>query len=142
MGRVASKTIHSYLTMIYSIYINHVLPVIVFKNISLYYILDGATSFNPSLKEAILKLLILYTILAKIVTNSNLTLEVNTDTAFCLAFIGCLYIGKISYTDKQWSKPSFAVTKATHSDVQFSPFKDHLTFHFKQSKTNKDKQGI
>ena len=75
-------------------------------------------------------------------TSSNLILGVNTDAAFCLAFIGCLCIGKISYTNKQRSKPSFTVTKATYLDVQFSPFRDHFTFHLKRSKTNEDKQGV
>jgi hypothetical protein len=117
IGRVALKTIHLYLTMIRSIYINHILLVIVFKNASLCYILDGATSLNPSLKEATLKLLILYTILAKIIINSNLALEANTDATFCLAFVGCLYIGKISYTNKQWSKLLFTTTKATCLDI-------------------------
>ena len=86
--------------MIHFIYINYILLVIVFKNASLYYILDRATSFNFNLKEATLKLLILYSILDKIVISSNLILGVNTDAAFCLAFTGCLYMGKISYTDK------------------------------------------
>ena len=101
MGRVALKTIRLYLTAIRSIYINYILLVIVFKNILLYYILDRVTSLNPSLKEATPKLLILYSILAKIATSSNLTLGVNTNAAFYLAFIGYLYIGKISYTNKQ-----------------------------------------
>jgi hypothetical protein len=100
IGRVALKIIYLYLAAIHSIYINYVLPVTVFKNTSLYYILDGATSLNPSLKEATLKLLILYTIFAKIITNSNLILKVNTDAAFCLTFIGCLCISEISYTNK------------------------------------------
>jgi hypothetical protein len=91
IGKVALKTIHLYLTIIRSIYINYILLVTVFKNASLYYILNRAISLNPSLKEATLKLLILYTIFAKIITNSNLTLKVNIDAAFCLAFIGCLY---------------------------------------------------
>ena len=51
--------------MIYSIYINHILPVVVFKNASLCHILDGATSLNPNLKEATLKLPISHSILAK-----------------------------------------------------------------------------
>ena len=51
-------------------------------------------------------------------------------------------MGKISYTNKQRSKPLFAITKATCLDIQFSPFRDHLTFHLKWSKTNKDKQGV
>ena len=83
-----------------SIYINRVFLVIIFENISLYYILDRATSLNPNLKEATLKLLILYSILTKIVTSSNLILGVNTNTTFCLAFAEYLYIGEISYTDK------------------------------------------
>jgi hypothetical protein len=58
--------------MIYSIYVNYVLLVIVFKNILLRYILDRVISLNPSLKEATLKLLILYSILTKIATSSNL----------------------------------------------------------------------
>jgi hypothetical protein len=113
MGRVALKTIYLYLAAICFIYVDYVLPVTVFKNVSLCYILNGATSFNSSLKEATLKLLILCIIFAKIVTNSNLILEVNIDTAFCLAFIGCLYIGKISYTNKQQPKLLFTATKAT-----------------------------
>jgi hypothetical protein len=117
IGRVTLKIIHLYLTIIYSIYINYILPVIVFENISLYYILDRATSLNFSLKEATLKLLILYTILAKIIINSNLTLKVNINTTFCLAFVGCLYISKISYTNKQWSELLFIATKATCLDV-------------------------
>ena len=72
IGRVALKTLRLYLTAIRSIYVNYVLLVIVFKNILLYYILDRVTSLNPSLKEATLKLLILRSILAKIVTSSNL----------------------------------------------------------------------
>jgi hypothetical protein len=128
--------------VIYSIYINRILLVIVFENTLLYYILDGATSLNPNLKEATLKLLILYSILTKIATNNNLILKVNTDAAFCLAFTGCLYIGEISYTNKQQSKPLFIATKATHLDIQFSPFRDHLTFCLKWSKTDKDKQGV
>ena len=142
IGRVALKTLCLYLTAIYSIYINHILPVTVFKNALLCYILDGVTSFNPNLKEATLKLLILYSILTKIITSSNLILGVNTDAAFYFTFTGCFCIGKISYTDKQRSKLLFAVTKATCLDVQFSPFKDHLTFYFKWSKTDKDKQGV
>jgi hypothetical protein len=142
MGRVALKTLCLYLTAICFIYINHILPVIVFENASLCHILDGATSLNPNPKEATLKLPILYSILAKIVISSNLILRVNTNTTFYLAFAGCLCIREISYTDKQWSKPLFAVTKATHLDIQFSPSKDHFTFCLKQSKTNKDKQDV
>ena len=89
----------------------------VFENASLCYILDGATSLNFNLKEAILKLLILYNILIKIAISNNLILGVNTDAAFYLTFAGCLCIGKISYTNKQWSEPSFAITKATYLDV-------------------------
>jgi len=72
MGRVALKTIRLYLTTIRSIYVNYVLLVIVFKNASLYRILDRATSLNPSPKEATLKLLILRSILTKIAASSNL----------------------------------------------------------------------
>ena len=128
--------------MICSIYINHILPVIVFKNVSLYYILDGVTFFNLNLKEATLKLLILYSILAKIVISSNLILGVNTNITFYFTFAGCLCMGEIFYTNKQRSEPSFAITKATYLDIQFSPFGDHLTFYLKWSKTNKDKQGV
>ena len=128
--------------MICFIYINHIFLVIVFKNILLCYILDGATSLNLNLKEATPKLLILYNILAKIMTSSNLILGVNTDAAFYFAFAGCLYIGEISYTNKQQSEPSFAVTKATCLDIQFSPSRDYLTFYLKRSKTNKNKQGV
>ena len=128
--------------MICSIYINYILLVIVFENISLYYILDRVTSLNFNLKEATPKLLILYSILTKIVISSNLILGVNTDAAFCLTFTGCLYMGEISYTNKQRSEPSFTVTKITRLNVQFSPSKDHLTFRLKQSKTDKDKQGV
>jgi hypothetical protein len=100
IGRVALKTLYLYLTAIYSTHIDRILPVIVFENVSLCYILDGATSLNPNLKEAILKLPILYSILAKIMTNSNSIPGVNTDAAFCLAFAGCLCIREISYTNK------------------------------------------
>ena len=48
-------------------------------------------------------------------------------------------MGEISYTNKQRSKLLFTITKATYLDVQFSPFRDHFTFHFKRSKTDKDK---
>jgi hypothetical protein len=142
MGRVALKTLHLYLTTIYSIYINHILPVAVFENISLCYILDGVTSLNPNLKEATPKLLILYSILTKIAISSNLILKVNINATFYLTFTGCLCIGEISYTNKQQSELLFTATKATHLDVQFSPFKNHLTFYFKWSKTDKDKQGV
>jgi hypothetical protein len=142
MGRVALKTLHLYLTVIRSIYINHILPVAVFENILLCHILNGAISLNLNLKEATLKLSILYSILAKIAISSNSILKVNTDAAFYLAFIGCLHMGKISYTNKQQSELSFAITKATHLDIQFSPFRDHLTFYLKRSKTDKDKQGV
>jgi hypothetical protein len=139
ISRVALKTIYLYLTAIHSIYINYILLVIVFKNALLCYILNRTTSLNPSLKEAILKLLILYTILTKIITNSNLTLKVNTDTTFYFTFIGCFCIGEISYTNKQRSKPLFTVTKTTHLNVQFSPSRDYFIFYLKRSKTNKDK---
>ena len=142
MGRVALKTLYLYLAVIRFIYIDCILPVTVFKNASLCYILDRATSLNLNLKEATLKLLILYSILTKIITSSNLILGVNTDAAFYFTFIGCLHIGEISYTNKQRSKPSFTITKATYLNIQFSPFKNHLTFHFKRSKTDKNKQGI
>ena len=128
--------------MICFIYINYILLVIVFKNILFYYILDRAISLNPNLKETTLKLLILYSILTKIVISSNLILGVNTDAAFYFAFAGYLYIGKISYIDKQQSKLLFTITKATCLNVQFSPSKDHLTFYLKRSKTDKDKQSI
>jgi hypothetical protein len=117
---VALKALCLYLTVIYSIYINYILLVIVFKNISLCHILDGATSLNFNLKEAILKLLILYSILIKIVISSNLILGVNTDAAFYLTFIGCLYIGEISYTNKQRSELLFTITKVTYLNIQFS----------------------
>ena len=125
--------------MICFIYIDHILPVIVFENVLLCRILDGATSLNPNLKEATLKLLILYSIFTKIATNSNLILKVNTNAAFCLAFTGYFCIGEIFYTNKQRSELLFIVTKATRLDIQFSPFRDYLTFCFKRSKTNKDK---
>ena len=128
--------------MIYFIYINYILLIIVFKNASLYYILDRVISLNPNLKEFTLKLLILYSILAKIVTSSNLILEVNINIAFYFAFTGCLYMGEISYTNKQQSEPLFAIIKVTYLDIQFSPFRDYFTFYFKWSKTNKNKQGI
>ena len=99
----------------------------------------GQFFFNLNLKEATLKLLISYSILAKIVTSSNLILGVNTDTAFYLAFAGYLYMGEISYTDKQRSELSFTVIKTTCLNIQFSPFRDYLTFYLKQSKINKEK---
>ena len=74
--------------------------------------------------------------------SSNLILGVNTDATFYFTFAGCLHIGEIFYTNKQQSEPLFTITKATCSDIQFSPFRDHFTFYLKQSKTNKDKQGI
>ena len=124
MGRVALKTLYLYFTVIRSTYINRILLVTVFENALLYYILNGAISLNPSPKEAILKLLISRSILAKIATSSNSILGVNTDAAFCLTFVGCLRMGEISYTNKQ------------------RPSKDYLTFRLKRSKTNKDKQGV
>ena len=139
MGRVALKTLYLYLTVIYFIYIDHILLIIVFENASLCYILDGAISFNPNLKKATPKLLILYSILAKITISSNSILGVNTNTIFYLAFIGYLYMGKISYTNKQRSKLSFTITKVIYLDIQFSPFRNHFTFHLKQSKTDKNK---
>jgi len=142
MGRVASKTLRSYLAAIRSTHVDRILPVAVFENASLRRILDGATSLNPNPKEATPKLPISRSILAQIATSSNSIPGVNTDAAFCLAFAGCLRMGEISYTDKQRSEPSFAATKATRSDVQFSPSGDHLTFRLKRSKTDKDKQGV
>jgi hypothetical protein len=142
IGRVASKTLYLYFIVIHFTHINRILPVIVFENTSLRYILNRATSLNFNLKEATPKLLILYSILAKIATSNNLILGVNTDAAFCLTFIGCLYMGEISYTNKQRFKLLFTVTKATHLDIQFSPSRDYLTFYLKWSKTNKDKQGV
>ena len=87
MGRVVFKTLCLYLAVICFIYIDCILPVTVFKNVLLYYILDRVTSLNPNLKEATLKLPILYSILAKIATSSNLILGVNTNAAFYLIFI-------------------------------------------------------
>ena len=139
IGRVALKTLYLYFTIIYFIYINHIFLVIVFENISLYYILNRATSFNFSLKKATLKLLILYSILTKIIISGNLILKVNTNAAFCFAFIEYLYISKISYTNKQQFKLLFTIIKVTYLDIQFSPFKDYLIFCFKWSKINKNK---
>ena len=131
MGRVVLKTLYLYLTVICFIYINHILLVTVFKNVLLYYILNRVIFFNLNLKETTLKLLILYNILIKIVTSSNLILGVNTDAAFYFAFTRCLYMGEISYTNKQWSELLFTVIKATCLDIQFNPFRDYLTFHLK-----------
>ena len=142
MGRVVLKILYLYLAVIYFIYVNYILLVIVFKNTLLYYILDRVTFFNFNLKKATPKLLILYNILAKIATSSNLILGVNTDAAFYLTFVGCLRIGEISYTDKQRSKPLFTITKTTYLNIQFSPFRDYFTFYLKWSKTNKNKQGV
>jgi hypothetical protein len=100
IGRVASKTLYLYLAVICFIHIDYILLVIVFENALLCHILDGVISLNPNLKEATLKLPILYSILAKIVISSNLILKINTDAAFCLTFAGYLCIGEISYTDK------------------------------------------
>ena len=142
IGRVVLKTLYLYFAVICFIYINYILSVIVFENASLRYILDRVISLNLNLKETTLKLLILYSILTKIVISSNLILGVNTNAAFYLAFIGYLCIGEISYINKQQSKLSFTAMKATYLDIQFSPFRDYLTFYLKQSKTDKDKQGI
>ena len=128
--------------MIYFIHINCILLVVVFKNASLCYILNRIISFNFNLKEATLKLLILYNILAKIIISSNLILGVNTNATFCFTFVGYLCMGEISYTDKQRSELLFTVIKATYLDIQFSPFRDYLTFYLKWSKTDKDKQGV
>ena len=117
MGRVALKTLRLYLAAIRFIYINRILLVTVFKNALLCYILDRVTSLNLNLKESTPKLPILYSILAKIATSSNLILGVNTNAAFCLAFVGCLCMGEISYTNKQRSEPLFTATKATCLDV-------------------------
>jgi hypothetical protein len=117
MGRVVLKTLCLYLAVICFIYIDCILPVTVFKNVLLCYILDGVISLNLNLKETILKLLILYSILAKIVISSNLILGVNTDATFYFTFAGCFCMGEISYTNKQWSKLLFAVTKATCLDI-------------------------
>ena len=114
---VALKILRLYLAVIHFIYINCILLVIIFKNISLCYVLNRATSLNFNLKKATLKLPILYSILMKIIISSNLILGVNTNTAFCLAFIGCLYIGKISYTNKQQSELLFTIIKATYLDI-------------------------
>ena len=100
INRVALKTLHLYLTVIRFIYINYILLVTVFKNALLCCILNKTTSFNSNLKEATLKLLILYSILTKIATSSNLILGVNTNVTFCFAFVGCLCMGEISYTNK------------------------------------------
>jgi hypothetical protein len=86
--------------VIYFIYINRILLVIIFKNASLYYILDRAIFFNSNLKEVTLKLLILYSILTKIVTSSNLILGVNTNATFYFTFAGYLHMGEIFYTNK------------------------------------------
>ena len=51
-------------------------------------------------------------------------------------------MGEIFYTNKQQFKPLFTAIKATYLDVQFSPFRNYLTFYLKQSKTDKDKQGV
>ena len=142
MGRVALKTLRLYFIAIRSTHVDRILLVIVFENASLCRILDGATSFNPSLKKATLKLPISRSILAKIVTSNNSIPGVNTDAAFCLAFAGCLRMGEISYTNKQRSELLFAATKATCLNVQFSPSGDYLTFRLKRSKTDKDKQGV
>ena len=117
IGRVVLKTLYLYLTVIRFIYLNRILLVIVFKNALLRYILNGVISFNFNLKEATLKLLILRSIFAKIVTSSNLILGVNTDAAFCFTFVGCLCMGEISYTNKQRSEPLFIITKATCLDI-------------------------
>jgi hypothetical protein len=100
IGKVALKTLYLYLAVIHFIYINYILPVAVFENASLCCILNGVIFLNPYLKEATLKLPILYSIFAKIAINSNLILGVNTDATFYLTFIGCLCIGEISYTNK------------------------------------------
>ena len=139
IDRVALKTLYLYLAVIYFIYINRIFLVIVFKNILLYYILNRAITLNLNLKEVTLKLPILYSIFTKIITNSNLILGVNTNATFYLTFTRYLYMGEISYTNKQQSELLFIATKATYLDIQFSPFRDHLTFYFKWSKTNKDK---
>ena len=111
------KTLYLYLTIICFIYINYILLVAVFENASLYYILDGAISLNLNLKEATLKLLILYCIIAKIIISSNLILGVNTDATFYFTFAGCLCMGEISYTNKQRSELLFTATKATYLDI-------------------------
>ena len=131
IGKVALKTLYLYLTVIRFIYINCILPVIVFKNVLLYYILNGAISLNLNLKEVTLKLPISCSIPTKIATSSNLILGVNTNAAFCFIFTGYLYMGEISYTNKQQSKPLFTITKAILLNIQFSPFRDYLTFHLK-----------
>ena len=142
MGRVASKTLRSYLSAIRSAHVDRVLPVHVFENLSLRRMLDGATSLNPSIKGVAPKLPILRSTLEKIASSSTSIPGVNVDAAFCLAFAGCLRMGEITYSDKQRSEASFTATKATRSDVHFSSSGDHLTFRLKRSKADREKQGI
>ena len=123
--------LHLYFATICFTYVDCIFLIAVFKNVSFYCILNGATSFNPSPKKITPKLPISCSIFVKIATNSNLIPKANTNAAFCLAFAKCLYIGEISYTDKQQSEPLFATTKATHLDIQISPFGDYFIFHFK-----------
>ena len=56
----------------------------------------GQLFFNFNLKEVTLRLLILYSIFAKIAISNNLILGVNTNAAFYFAFAGCLRMGEIS----------------------------------------------
>jgi hypothetical protein len=142
MGKVAPKTLRAYLSAIRSVHLDRVMPVDVFENPSLRRLLDGATSLNPSPKDKARKLPILRPTLEKIATGGSSRADITLNSAFCLAFAGCLRMGEISYTEKQRAEQSFSATRVTRSDVKISSSGDHMTFRLKRSKTDKHKEGV
>ena len=81
----------------------------------------------PSTKKS--KLLIIKDILDKIVTFSPYKADINVDTAFIIAFIGFLYIGKIIYLNRKVK--NFSTTKALYSDIRIAPNSYLMVFYLK-----------
>jgi len=141
MARVQSKSISSYLSVIRSVYVDRTLNTKVFDNSSLKRMLNEA-QFLSSSSEKSVKLSILRDMLIKIISSLFFLSEANIDTAFCLFFAALLHIGEITFTEKQRQQPAFAKTKATQSDIIFSPCGSYLIFRLKRSKTDKNKKRV
>jgi len=75
------------------------------------------------------KLLIIKDILDKIIILRPCKADINVDIAFIIAFIGFLYIGEITYLNRE--AKDFSTTKALYSDVRIAPNSHLMVFYLK-----------
>lgn len=104
-------------------------------------IIKGGKRLFPSKKRD--RFPITKDILERITEEEPLTVDdLNTDTAFKVAWAGFMRMGEITYTATEAKKASFSETKVTRSDISFAEGDQYAILRLKRSKTDTEHTGV